>query len=101
LSLLVTACFHFFQSSMAVKTLPDWMNLNVIWMLHCFQGIPAVPWLTSAFLLVTFAKALGGWLLVPIAGWWFAAVMAILCQLIFKRLYPLYELKDRLVHAVK
>jgi hypothetical protein len=70
---------------MAVKTLRDWMNLDVIWMLHCFQGIAAVSWLTSTFLLVPFAKALGGWLLVSIAGWRFAAVIAILCQLIFQR----------------
>jgi hypothetical protein len=60
-----------------------------------------VSWLTTTFLLVPFAKTLGRWLLVSIARWRFAAVIAILCQLIFKRLNPPYELKDRLVHAAE
>jgi hypothetical protein len=77
------------------------VHFYVLWVFHHFQGVSGMSWLSTTFLLVSFAKALGRWLLVSIAGWRFAAVIAILCQLIFKPLYPPYELNDRLIHVAE
>jgi hypothetical protein len=101
LPLLMIVRFYFLQDSMAGTAFPDSMNLNVVRTLHGFQGIPAVSWLPAAFLLVPFAKALGGWLLVSITGGRFAAVVAIPGQLIFQHLDPFHEVGQRFGYSLE
>jgi hypothetical protein len=58
LPLLVAGRFYFSQRSKSVTSLSYSMNLDVIRMLHCFQGMPAVSRSTTTFPAVAFTQTL-------------------------------------------
>jgi hypothetical protein len=97
LSRLVAVGGHFSQRSPAMDTLPYSMNFDVMGMLHCLQRVPFVSRLTACLLATPFALAFRLWLLESIAGWWLAAVAAVLRFLVFQGLNPGHELVNDLL----
>jgi hypothetical protein len=69
----------------------DPMNLDMIRIGSHLQRVPFVAGLSTAFLAARFSQAAIAGLLEPVAGRRFAAVAAVLGQLVFQRLYSLFE----------
>jgi hypothetical protein len=69
----------------------DPMNLDMIGMGSQLQRVPLVAGLSTAFLAARFSQAAIAGLLEPVAGRRLAAVAAVLGQLVFQRLYSLFE----------
>ena len=91
LPLLASLRFHFFQVRMAVTTTPHSMGLHVIRSGDCLERVPSMTVLPAAF-LATFLSQAFGLLLQSIARWRFAAVAAVLSNLIFQALDALCQL---------
>jgi len=70
------------------------MDLYMIRSGFRLQGLPGMPWLSTAFLATSLTQALG-LLLQPIARWRFAAVPTVLGNLIFQPLDALCQLAKR------
>ena len=94
LALLVSLRFHFFQVRLAVMATLHPMDLHMIrigYRLECASRMTTLP---AAFLATFLPQALG-FLLQPIARWRFAAVAAVLGNLIFQPLDTFSQLAKR------
>jgi hypothetical protein len=69
----------------------DPMNLNMIWIGSHLQRVPFVAGLSTAFLAARFSQTAIAGLLQPVAGRRLTTVAAVLGQLVFQRLYSLFE----------
>jgi hypothetical protein len=99
LTLFASLHFHFFQVRLAVTAALHPMYLHMIRSGYRFEGVPSMPDLPAAFLATFLSQALG-LLLQPIARWRFAAVAAVLGNLIFQSLDALCQLAKRLVEKL-
>lgn len=73
---------------------PDPMNLDLIWIGSHLQRVPLVTRLSTAFLAAGFPQAAIAGFLEPITGRRFAAIAAVLGQLVFQGLYPSFQLLE-------
>ena len=97
---------HLLQRGLAVLAAGDGMDLNVVRMFHRFQGMPRVAWLPAGGFAARHAQTLGAGLGESIAGRRFAAIAAVLGNLIlqclnagFQSNNPLGELIDQGNHG--
>jgi hypothetical protein len=91
LSALMIPGWDAFQVGLTVGAALDPMNLKVVWIGSHLQRMPFMTWLSTAFLAARLSQAAIAGLLEPITGRRFAAVAAVLGQLVFQRLYSLFE----------
>jgi hypothetical protein len=79
-------------SAREAATLPALLHLvhlHLIRAVYHLQGVAGMSLLTAAFLAALLSKALG--LLEAVAGWGFAAVSAVLVQLVFEVFDPRFQ----------
>jgi hypothetical protein len=79
----------------------DVVDLGVAGMFNRFQRRPDMTRLPAAFLATGLPQATGAWLLQPITGRRFAAIIAILGSLVFQHLKTCLQCTDHSLQSVK